>query len=80
MGPPVTINAFVQVKEDMRDKKMIMLPYKIMPNYMKHMIRNISVFQRYWMWGILGCKLYAMVGAICGTTSILTMVVIGYDR
>lgn len=47
MGPPVTINAFVQ---------------------------------RYWMWGVLGCKLYAMVGAICGTTSILTMVVIGYDR
>jgi len=36
--------------------------------------------QRYWMWGVFGCQLYAMVGAICGTTSILTMVVIGYDR
>lgn len=36
--------------------------------------------QRYWMWGNLGCKIYALAGAICGTTSILTMVVIGYDR
>lgn len=36
--------------------------------------------QRWWMWGKLGCNLYALVGAICGDTSILTMVVIGYDR
>jgi len=36
--------------------------------------------QRYWMWGALGCDLYACIGAICGTCSIMTMVVIGYDR
>jgi len=36
--------------------------------------------QRYWMYGAFACKLYACVGAICGTASLLTMVVIGYDR
>jgi len=36
--------------------------------------------QRYWMWGNLGCELYGFIGAVCGTCSILTMVVIGYDR
>ena len=36
--------------------------------------------QRYWMWGEFGCQLYGFLGAICGTCSILTMVVIGYDR
>eukprot|EP00090_Calanus_glacialis_P025627 TRINITY_DN4013_c0_g1_i1.p1 TRINITY_DN4013_c0_g1~~TRINITY_DN4013_c0_g1_i1.p1 ORF type:complete len:376 (-),score=62.87 TRINITY_DN4013_c0_g1_i1:194-1321(-) len=36
--------------------------------------------QRYWMWGALGCEIYGAVGAICGTCSIMTMVVIGYDR
>lgn len=42
---------------------------------------TINAFtNRYWMWGVLGCQLYAMIGAICGTASILTMVVIGYDR
>jgi len=47
MGPPVTVNAFVQ---------------------------------RYWMYGAFACQLYACIGAICGTASLLTMVVIGYDR
>ena len=32
------------------------------------------------MYGVLGCQLYAFAGAVCGTTSILTMVVIGFDR
>merc|ERR1711973_1005806 len=42
---------------------------------------TINAFtQRYWMWGVFGCQLYAFVGAVCGTVSILTMVVIGYDR
>jgi len=42
---------------------------------------TINAFtQRYWMWGVLACQLYACIGAICGTASILTMVVIGYDR
>merc|ERR1711872_337648 len=42
---------------------------------------TINAFtQRYWMWGVFGCQLYAFVGAVCGTCSILTMVVIGYDR
>jgi len=36
--------------------------------------------QRYWMYGAFACQLYACVGAICGTSSLLTMVVIGYDR
>lgn len=35
---------------------------------------------RYWMWGVLGCSVYGAVGAVCGTCSIMTMVVIGYDR
>jgi len=42
---------------------------------------TINAFtQRYWMYGAFACQLYACVGAICGTASLLTMVVIGYDR
>lgn len=42
---------------------------------------TVNVFmQRYWSWGVFGCKLYGFVGAICGCSSICTMVVIGYDR
>lgn len=42
---------------------------------------TINVFtQRYWMWGAFGCKLYGFTGAVCGVVSILSMVVIGYDR
>ena len=36
--------------------------------------------QRYWMWGKLWCDVYAFLGAVTGTCSILSMVVIGYDR
>jgi hypothetical protein len=32
------------------------------------------------MWGVMGCKIYGALGAICGTCSLLTMIVIGYDR
>jgi len=39
-----------------------------------------AFYERFWMWGVTGCKLYAMIGAICGVVSILNMVVIGYDR
>ena len=35
---------------------------------------------RVWMWGHLGCKLYAFTGALFGVISIITMVIIGYDR
>jgi len=42
---------------------------------------TINAFsQRYWMWGNTGCAVYGAVGATCGTCSIMTMVVIGYDR
>jgi len=42
---------------------------------------TINVFmQRYWVWGAFGCKLYGFAGAVCGVASILSMVVIGYDR
>ncbi|XP_059081388.1 compound eye opsin BCRH2-like [Tigriopus californicus] len=42
---------------------------------------TINVFmQRYWAWGAFGCKLYGFLGAVCGVVSILSMVVIGYDR
>ena len=34
----------------------------------------------YWAFGVLGCKLYAVHGAVVGTVSIWTMVIIGYDR
>ena len=34
----------------------------------------------YWAFGVLGCKLYAVHGAVIGTVSIWTMVIIGYDR
>jgi len=37
-------------------------------------------YERYWVWGVLGCQVYACVGGIFGTVSLLTMVVIGYDR
>jgi len=39
-----------------------------------------ACYQRYWMWGKLGCDLAGFSGAVNGTCSILTMVVIGYDR
>jgi len=32
------------------------------------------------MWGVFGCKLYGMLGAVCGTCSLMTMIIIGYDR
>jgi len=35
---------------------------------------------RYWIWGVFNCGLYASSGGIVATVSILTMVVIGYDR
>ena len=42
---------------------------------------TVNVFmQRYWAWGVFGCKLYGFIGACAGCASILTMVVIGYDR
>ena len=42
---------------------------------------TVNVFmQRYWVWGAFGCKLYGFTGAVCGTVSILSLVVIGYDR
>ncbi|XP_023334325.1 compound eye opsin BCRH2 isoform X3 [Eurytemora carolleeae] len=42
---------------------------------------TINAFiQRYWMFGVTGCKVYALTGGIFGTISILSMVVIGYDR
>ena len=42
---------------------------------------TVNVFmQRYWAWGVFGCKLYGFIGAVCGCVSILSMVVIGYDR
>jgi len=34
----------------------------------------------HWMWGATVCRIYACLGGIFGTTSIVTMVVIGYDR
>ncbi len=34
----------------------------------------------YWMWGSLICKIYGCLGGIFGTVSIMSMVVIGYDR
>ena len=34
----------------------------------------------HWMWGALVCQVYACLGGIFGTVSIVTMVVIGYDR
>lgn len=41
----------------------------------------INVFsQDFWMWGAFGCRLYACLGGIFGTVSLLSMVVIGFDR
>jgi len=41
----------------------------------------INMFiSRYWAFGVLACRVYACLGAIFGTLSIMTMVVIGYDR
>merc|ERR1719219_1053010 len=34
----------------------------------------------HWMWGATLCKVYACLGGIFGVVSIMTMVVIGYDR
>ena len=34
----------------------------------------------WWMWGATLCKVYACIGGIFGVASIMTMVVIGYDR
>eukprot|EP00095_Tigriopus_kingsejongensis_P007511 maker-scaffold103_size370364-snap-gene-0.19 protein:Tk07511 transcript:maker-scaffold103_size370364-snap-gene-0.19-mRNA-1 annotation:"opsin" len=34
----------------------------------------------YWIYGALYCQLYGLIGAIFGTASLLTMVVIGFDR
>ena len=34
----------------------------------------------FWMWGATLCRVYACIGGIFGTASIMTMVVIGYDR
>ncbi|XP_040581196.1 compound eye opsin BCRH2 [Lepeophtheirus salmonis] len=39
-----------------------------------------AFMQRYWAWGVFGCKLYGFLGAVFGVESILTMVIIGYDR
>lgn len=36
--------------------------------------------QSSWMWGVLGCHLFAALGGVFGTTSIMSMVLIGYDR
>lgn len=36
--------------------------------------------QDYWMWGATVCQVYACIGGIFGTCSIMTMVVIGFDR
>ena len=33
-----------------------------------------------WMYGPLWCRIYACLGGIFGTISVLSMVVIGYDR
>ena len=33
-----------------------------------------------WMWGALACRIYGCLGGIFGTVSIVTLVVIGYDR
>jgi len=42
---------------------------------------GINIFiKRYWMWGVLNCKIFAMLGGITGTVSIMSMVFIGYDR
>ena len=37
-------------------------------------------FGDHWMFGALLCRVYACLGGIFGTGSLLTMVVIGYDR
>jgi len=37
-------------------------------------------YDRYWMWGPFGCKLFAALGGITGTCSIMSMVLIGWDR
>jgi len=34
----------------------------------------------FWMWGATLCRVYACIGGIFGVASIMTMVVIGYDR
>lgn len=39
-----------------------------------------TLYSSTWMYGALGCKVYACVGGIFGTVSIGSMLVIGYDR
>ena len=42
---------------------------------------SASIFlSKFFLWGKYGCYLYACLGGIFGTASILTMVAIGYDR
>jgi len=39
-----------------------------------------TLYSSIWMYGELGCRVYAFVGAMFGTVSICTMLIIGYDR
>jgi r-opsin len=39
-----------------------------------------TLYSSTWMYGAMGCKVYAWVGAIFGTVSIGSMLIIGYDR
>jgi len=42
---------------------------------------GINIFiKRYWMWGVQNCQIFAFLGGITGTVSIMSMVFIGYDR
>jgi len=42
---------------------------------------GIGIFiSRYWAFGVLACRLYGCLGAIFGTCSLMTMILIGYDR
>ena len=44
------------------------------------LIMEFAVFCVYLNLIRLDCKLFAMLGGICGTVSIFTMIMIGYDR
>ena len=35
---------------------------------------------RFWLYGVLMCKLYGFLGGVFGTCSLVTLVFIGYDR
>ena len=39
-----------------------------------------TLYSSIWMYGAQGCRVYAFVGAMFGTVSICTMLIIGYDR